>query len=142
MKRPQQYLLIDDDPTSNLIGEFVIKGIDPTAKITSYLDPVVALSELKEEHFRGFETTRDILLFLDLNMPKLTGWEFLEIFAALESEVKQCFTIYILTSSIEDFSKEKERFPFVSGFISKPLKKEKFQEILYNLPVRERKKTQ
>lgn len=122
-------MLIDDDPTSNLIGEFVIKSSDPVAKINSFMDPEVALSQIRDDYFRCNKNP-ETLLFLDLNMPKMSGWDFLEVFRDLREEVKKCFSIYILTSSIEDFSSEKERFPFVSGFISKPLKKERMKEIL------------
>lgn len=128
MKRPRHYILIDDDSTSNLIGEFVIMGCDPEAEIRSYLDPEVAFLEIKE-NYKGLAGRFETLLFLDLNMPKMTGWEFLRAFRELDKDVKSGFSIHILTSSIEDFSAEKKEFPFVSGFISKPLKKEKLQEI-------------
>lgn len=121
-------MLIDDDPTSNLIGEFVIKKFYPHAEVNSYIDPEKALLDIKSRCEAGGGKP-DTCLFLDLNMPKMTGWEFLEVFQELEEDVKKCFCIYILTSSIEDFSAEKESFPFVAGFISKPLKKEKLQEI-------------
>lgn len=122
-------MLIDDDPTSNLIGEFVIKNQCPEASISSFLDPEAALAEISK-NYSDFDKLDETMLFLDLNMPKMSGWEFLELFRELEEEVKNCFRIYILTSSIEDFSAEKERFPFVCGFISKPLKKDKLEEIL------------
>lgn len=130
-KKNQQYILIDDDSTSNLIGEFVIKKFDPTAKISSFLDPEVALTEI-QRRYDGC-SKHEICIFLDLNMPRMTGWEFLEVFQQLEEQVKNCFIIYVLTSSMEDFSGEKKKFPFVAGFISKPLKKDKLEQIFANL---------
>ena len=97
-------------------------------EISPYLDPEIALLDIKAR-CEADSDKPDTCLFLDLNMPKMTGWEFLEVFQDLDEEVKSCFRIYILTSSIEDFSAEKERFPFVAGFISKPLKKDILQEI-------------
>lgn len=122
-------MLIDDDPTSNLIGEFVIKSCDSEAMIDCFVDPEVALSEI-EKRYGKCGNLPETLLFLDLNMPKISGWEFLEVFEDLHEDVRKSFTINILTSSIEDFSAEKVRFPFVWGFISKPLKKENMREIL------------
>jgi CheY-like chemotaxis protein len=55
-------------------------------------------------------------------MPTMTGWEFLDVFKQFEELVKEQFTIYILSSSIEDFTKEKEIYPCIQGFLSKPLK--------------------
>ena len=140
MRKPQRYMLIDDDPTSNLIGEFVIKSCDSDAVIESYVDPEVALSEI-EKKYGECEDLPETLLFLDLNMPNMSGWDFLEVFEEFHEDVRKSFRVNILTSSIEDFSTDKVRFPFVSGFISKPLKKEKMREILEGWTSVQKKKT-
>ena len=56
--------------------------------------------------------------------------EFLDTFKNFQDQIKNQFKIYILTSSIENFARQKKLYPFVSGFISKPLRKEKLEEIL------------
>ncbi len=122
-------MLVDDDSTSNLIGEFVIKNLDPGGDINLFEDPEVALLEIKRS-YGNCRVEVETILFLDLNMPTMSGWEFLEVFKELDENLQQCFRIYILTSSIEDYSAQKDRFPFVKGFLSKPLNKGKLKEIL------------
>jgi CheY-like chemotaxis protein len=132
MINQRQYILIDDDSTSNLIGEFVIRGADPDGNIISFEDPEVALLDIRQS-YTDCEEKRDTILFLDLNMPRMSGWEFLDLFTKMDQSIQNCFRIYILTSSIEDYSSQKERFPFLKKVICKPLKKEKLREILAEL---------
>ncbi|SKB55416.1 Response regulator receiver domain-containing protein [Salegentibacter holothuriorum] len=126
MKKLQQYIVVDDDRTNNLICEYVIKDWDPQARVQLFLEPELALKNIEENHKDfGFP----VLLFLDVNMPSMSGWEFLDIFKTFDDDIKKSFVIYILTSSTEDFSREAEEYPFVSGFLSKPLKKKYLENI-------------
>ncbi|MDT0687269.1 response regulator [Autumnicola psychrophila] len=127
MKKPHHYMVVDDDPTNNLICEYIIKGSDDTAEFESFLHPEEALLAIEERHLNYDRT--ETILFLDVNMPTMTGWDFLDTFKNFKDQIKNQFKIYILTSSIENFSRQKELYPFVSGFISKPLRKEKLEEI-------------
>jgi CheY-like chemotaxis protein len=72
------------------------------------------------------------ILFLDLNMPVLDGWQFLQEFGMLEKKIKM--PIYILTSSNYegDLIKSKE-FDVVKGYIVKPLSKELAESIFNQL---------
>ena len=133
MKEKRHYMLVDDDATSNLISELNIKKIDPQAKIFSFNVPEDALQQVKEICIPE-ETA--CVLFLDVNMPTMTGWEFLEKFEEICPAIRSLIQVYILTSSIEDFNEEKEKYPWVKGFLSKPLMREKLekviQEVSYN----------
>ena len=62
-------------------------------------------------------------------MPKLSGWEFLDRFIKFRSDIKDKFKIYMLTSAIQNFQKEKERYLFVKDILSKPLKEKYLMEI-------------
>lgn len=128
MKKPERYIVVDDDVTNNLICEFNIKSFDSKVDIELYTKPELALESIKEyeKTFRYNHT----ILFLDLNMPTMTGWEFLEAFQNICENIREHFSIYVLTSSIEDFDKEAANFPFVQGFYSKPLSKNYLEEIL------------
>ena len=114
-------MVVDDDPTNNMICEFTIKRYDKDAQIKLFTNPEVALSWIKET-CSGNKDESATVLFLDVNMPTMTGWEFLDEFNLLDSSVKDRFIIYILSSSIEDFQKEAELYPILAGFLSKPLK--------------------
>jgi CheY-like chemotaxis protein len=118
MEAHQIFIVVDDDSTNNLICKFAIQKASPGAAIQLFTEPEDALREIKENHEVGGPT----LLFLDINMPSMTGWEFLEIFKEFDAETMQRFTIYILSSSIDDRDRIRaNNNPLVSGFLSKPL---------------------
>lgn len=118
------YMVVDDDLTNNLICKLLIKKFDTNANITLFSKPEEGLAYVKEyfNNSRDTELLKPVVLFLDLNMPTMTGWEFLDEFVKFDPKIQSKFYIHILTSSIEDFTKEAELYPFVKGFLSKPLK--------------------
>ena len=123
-----RYIVIDDDSTNNLICEFTIKKFDKEAQIILYQDPEKALEAIGSEYFSGGDAS-PIVLFLDVNMPAMSGFEFLDKFQKFSPDIKEQFIIYMLTSSIEDFSEQGKSYPFVSGFLAKPLKIQYLEEI-------------
>lgn len=124
----QHYMVVDDDPTSNMICEFTIKRFDKSGDIKIFSVPEDALDFINEEYSSDNEK-QPTILFLDVNMPNMTGWEFLDEFLKFNEGVKNQFTIYILSSSIEDFKEKAEIYSSIKGFISKPLKINKLEEI-------------
>lgn len=116
-----QYLVVDDDSTNNLICDFTIRKFDKDAIINLYLEPEKALIYIKHT-YSGISEPLPTVLFLDVNMPTMSGFEFLEEFRKFDPEVKNQFVIYMLSSSIEDFKIQAKKYPFVAGFLSKPLK--------------------
>lgn len=127
MKTKRQYLLVDDDATSNLISTLSIKKLDPQAQIYSFTVPEEALANVRSICIPE-ETA--CVLFLDVNMPSMTAWEFLDEFEEICPLIRSEITIYILTSSIEDFSEQKKRYPWVRAFLTKPLKRDKLEKII------------
>ncbi|GHA34846.1 response regulator [Salinimicrobium marinum] len=125
-------MVVDDDPTNNMICEFTIKRYNKNAEIKLFTKPEVALSSIKET-YTGNKENQDTVLFLDLNMPTMSGWEFLDEFNLLDPAVKDQFTIYILSSSIEDFQEEAKLYPDLNGFLSKPLKLDYIEEVMNDL---------
>lgn len=121
MREPEHFIVVDDNRTSNLICEFAIRKYNKDVTINLYTEPERALQNIgKEYHHKENETLT--ILFLDINMPSMTGWEFLEVFRAFGEKVHRQFIIYILTSSVDDRDKQKAASdPLVAGFFSKPL---------------------
>jgi two-component SAPR family response regulator len=112
------YMVVDDDRTNNLICQLMIQKFDASAEIKLFLKPEEGL-----EYIENY-VDKPTVLFLDVNMPTMSGWQFLDQFLEFKPEVKEKLHIYILTSAIQSFEKEKETYPFVKNILSKPLKKE------------------
>ncbi len=69
------------------------------------------------------------LVLVDINMPILNGWEFIEAFEALNLEVKN--DMYMLSSSVYENDIEKAKsYKSVKGFISKPLSIDRLKELI------------
>lgn len=110
-KANKHILLIDDDPLNNLINRKLIARVLPGAVVTEDIDAQHALNRIKQE------LTPDLIL-LDLNMPGMNGWEFLDRFHETGKEI----TVFILTSSIDsnDFNKAR-KYKSVKRYLEKPL---------------------
>jgi two-component system chemotaxis response regulator CheY len=121
MSTPSRFIVVDDDPTSNMICHFILKGFSPGAGINLFTEPEAALEALGSSP-GGLTAESPAVLFLDLNMPSMTGWDFLEELGKTDSQVMERLTIYILSSSLDAGDMEKaENHPLVTGFLSKPL---------------------
>jgi CheY-like chemotaxis protein len=70
------------------------------------------------------------IILVDINMPVLNGWEFLEVYEKLNIQRQKVF-LYMLSSSVYEYDIEKAKgFKSVDGFISKPLTIERLKELL------------
>ncbi|MBN8568792.1 MAG: response regulator [Ignavibacteria bacterium] len=118
------FIVVDDDPMNNKICQFIIKQVHDSANVKVFTQGEAALSYITNEYSKQ-KNTKAAVLFLDLNMPVMTGWEFLERYKELDSEIQNNFKIYILSSSVDERDKERAaREPVIKGFISKPISKE------------------
>ena len=130
MIQPRHFIIVDDDTTSNLICEFGLRKMHPQAVIRSYTDPVEALAVIRKY---GGSHKDSVVLFLDINMPKMSAWDFLEIFSKYDEQVRSLFRIFIISSAIDDFKEEKMQYPLVSGFLTKPMTRNNLEEALEHL---------
>lgn len=120
LKKTSSILIVDDDKVQHMINRKILLRCDPTLQLYFFENPLEALEWLSEN-------TADLLL-LDINMPEMKGWEFLEIMTqrGIKMEVK------MLSSSIDPRDIEKSKnFDLVSGFLVKPLNNTVIDELLY-----------
>jgi response regulator RpfG family c-di-GMP phosphodiesterase len=112
-----KYIIVDDDPFNNKIYSMVIKKALGEVDIKTFTMPEEGLEFIENKYVKS-----PTILFLDINMPTLTGWEFLEQYEKFSEEVKMQINIYILSSSVDrrDMNKANAN-KYVKGFISKPL---------------------
>ena len=122
MKSFDRIYLVDDDKIFMLTAQFSLKRVFPDAEIQSFKNPEEALAVLKEQ--------QPDLMLLDLNMPVMSGWTFLEELSKSLGITAVNFPIYIVSSSIDpDDSQRARTNPLVKGFIEKPLDVGKVREI-------------
>lgn len=115
-------LIIDDDDVSNFIYKRVIETTRTADKITTFIRAREALEYLEETADSAPEDFPDII-FLDINMPVMNGWQFLEKYEnSFQSKLKKRPVLCMLSSSVyqEDISKA-YTYTDVKEYISKPL---------------------
>lgn len=120
MKPSVRFIVIDDEAISNTLCKLVISRATGKEGISTFQEPEAALKAISEPS--GSTDTLCTILFLDLNMPTMTGWEFLDVYKSFGKVIHDQYRIYILTSSVDDRDKAKAGSnPLVCGIFSKPL---------------------
>ena len=110
--------LIDDQPISNFITKKLLELEGFNGVVQDFTDPTEAFQRVTEDD--------DALIFLDLNMPVMNGWDFLE--AIKDKNISH--QIIILTSSTSKIDKDKAKeYPCVIKYMVKPMNKKKFSEL-------------
>lgn len=119
--------LIDDDEIQNFINEKIILRFIPHVTISKYLSAQSAIDDLR--------TATDIpdVILLDINMPMMTGWDFMNIVETenLYAPAGKAIKIYILSSSKDPSDIEKmNEYTRLLGFFHKPLTLPNLQNIM------------
>jgi len=127
--QPVSILLVDDDEINNFISIKLIKKALLTSDIMACLNGRFAIDQLVDIQKRDPEKLPDYI-FLDINMPIMNGWEFLEEYKRLNIDPLGKSKIFIISSSVfsNDINRAKS-YPIVKSFISKPLSVEKIKEL-------------
>ena len=112
-----KFIIVDDEEVNLFITKRLLFELLGEKEVKTFLRASEALSYLKE-----YDECVTISLFLDLNMPVISGWDFLDYFDELDSTLKSLVHIYIVSSSVDPDERTKAlNNPNVSSFISKPL---------------------
>lgn len=124
-------LLIDDDEPTNFLNRLIIENSGYVKQIQSVQSGEDGLAYLTNMFGKDGTACCPDLIFLDINMPAMNGWEFLEKYKALNNELKGKVMIVMLTTSLfpEDVALANE-IPEISAFEHKPLTEEKLDAIL------------
>jgi CheY-like chemotaxis protein len=128
-KKRNVILLVDDDEAVNYFNKKLIDKSELDGTIMSLYNGAEAIREVMTLN----NTLSDddlVVVFLDINMPILNGWGFLENFNTIKYALNFKTEIYLLTSSVNpDEKKKAEENSLVKQYISKPLTVEKLNEI-------------
>jgi CheY-like chemotaxis protein len=122
--------LIDDDDLSLFLARHLLQSENFASSICSFQSAEQALATLLADLAEALPK----IIFLDLNMPLMNGWQFLEALTPYEQELRGRCHIYILTSSLalSDLEKSKH-YQLVEGLIHKPLDRGELRAILAQL---------
>ncbi len=122
-------LLIDDDKATRYIHKTIIAKHNKFKNILTFPGGKIALQYLRSINVNFIQKPQ--LILLDLNMPSMNGWEFLEEYKLLDDNLIQHTKLIILTSSIDPSDIERSKnIRGVNGYINKPLTQQKLDTIL------------
>jgi len=132
----KKIMVIDDNPTDRYIAKRMAEKYHFAEEIILQESALEALN-----YIRSLENTPDLLpqfIFLDINMPGMNGYEFLEEYANLSESIRtNCIVLMITTSIHPDDFKRAEHNPSVFRFLNKPLDREKFRLLEYEFSLKE-----
>jgi two-component SAPR family response regulator len=122
MKTKLKFLLIDDDHVFNFLHSKHIEKLEMEHDITCFESPTKAFWYLNN---LSVDSLPDII-FLDINMPELNGFELMEKIVHERNEIVEKLNVFIVTSSLNPTDyEESKKYVSVKGFYNKPLDSEK-----------------
>tara|TARA_R110002050_G_scaffold300400_2_gene469622 strand:- start:2528 stop:2917 length:390 start_codon:yes stop_codon:yes gene_type:complete len=127
-----KFAVVDDDVVFRLSAKMLINSLDGEHSIIMLENGEEAINFLYEN--RSQPDMLPEILLLDLSMPVLDGWEFLEQYLPLKDELTKDITIYIVTSSIDQADiKRAESISTVKGYLIKPISRAQLKELIVSL---------
>ncbi|WP_209401614.1 response regulator [Pseudozobellia sp. WGM2] len=121
--------IIDDDPIFVYSTKRIMKDLNFSENIIVYTNGQDAIDGLKEMITNGDKMPP--VIFLDLNMPIMNGWDFLEDFVQIPHNNREEVLIYIISSSIDPRDLEQiKRYEVVNNYILKPVVREDLHTVL------------
>lgn len=121
-------LLVDDDAVFNFLSKKIVERLGVAKDIHTALNGREAL-DLFNSYYQGAATLPDVIL-LDLNMPIMDGFSFLEAFNRLALPGKERVKIVVVTSSHDPKDIERTKKLGVTDYLVKPLQEQKLKEAL------------
>jgi CheY-like chemotaxis protein len=132
MSKVEILCVIDDDEIYTFTIKRIIKAADITEKTLFFENGQAALDFFTAN--KNNPTVLPELVLLDLNMPVLDGWQFLERFVTLVPHLDKKITVYIVSSSIDEADyRRAAAIEQVSDFMVKPVSVQQLKELVSDL---------
>ena len=123
-------LLVDDDETTNYLNQLLFARMGVAETVLVALNGQQAL-DLLHTHCRvPASPTCPALILLDMKMPVMNGFEFLEAYIQLPQARRAAVVVIMLTTSLNPRDVERMQGLPIAGFLTKPLTKEKISQLL------------
>ncbi|CAI2767037.1 response regulator [Flavobacterium collinsii] len=127
MQTKPVFLIVDD----NLIDQLVITQL--LKKVLDIDEIFIANNGREGIQWLVTNNNHPLIILLDIQMPIMNGFEFLEEFHKLKKEIKKRIRIYVLSSTLDpDDIAKINRNRYVSAFLNKPFPIEEFKTLLFN----------
>jgi CheY-like chemotaxis protein len=129
----ENFIIIDDDKLNNKLCRVILQKAYPEALIHDFSDPLLGFEHIANTYSEPGNNQSAVLL-LDIMMPVMDAWDFLDKFDKLDELTKSRIKIYILSSSINknDMARAQSN-KYVEYYLIKPLNKESIRLIVHVL---------
>lgn len=122
--------LIDDDKVYQFTSKMILEATQLTSRITTFFNGQEAIDFFLDPQNQQVDTLPDVV-FLDINMPIMNGWNFLEAFDKIFYSLPKKILIYVVSSSVDESDMERSKsFASVTDYVIKPINKEKYRLLL------------
>jgi CheY-like chemotaxis protein len=129
MKKIDIACVIDDDEIYTFTVKRIIDNSELAKKTLFFPNGRLAIDFFKE-YLHQKDSLPDLIL-LDINMPILNGWQFMDEFVTLRPLISKRIVVYIVSSSVDDRDMRRARaYEEVSDFIVKPITSEMFRQMI------------
>ncbi|MDB5246941.1 MAG: nitrogen regulation protein [Segetibacter sp.] len=126
---PLTICLIDDDSIYQFTAKRIIELLNPLQKVLIFSNGKEAIDYFVQ-NTSGKNELPDVI-FLDINMPVMNGWEFLEAYDVVKTGLRKTITIYMVSSSVDEKDKIRSKtFEDVKDFIVKPIHQQVMHDII------------
>jgi CheY-like chemotaxis protein len=123
------FIIIDDSELDCFIAKKIIQQNDKSMKVAAFTDAVSALRQINDNTALHSELLTVILL--DLRLPIMSGFEFVEEFERLPDHIRNKYLIYVLSSSMNKSDKSRvDSNEYIVKMIDKPLTRAGFDTII------------
>jgi CheY-like chemotaxis protein len=128
MVKLSHLLLVDDDPTTNFFNRHLLEKMNVCEVIHEAGNGQEALDKIEELRLIG--QAPDMIL-LDINMPIMNGFEFLEQYAKLDHKIRESVVICMLTTSLAQTDLDRSnQYAELNDYIDKPLSEVKIRDLI------------
>jgi CheY-like chemotaxis protein len=122
--------LIDDDKVYQFTSKMILEATLLTSRITTFFNGQEAIDFFLDPENQQIDILPDVI-FLDINMPIMNGWNFLEAFDKIFYTLPKKILIYVVSSSVDESDMEKSKsYVSVADYVIKPINKEKYRLLL------------
>jgi len=125
--------LIDDDKIYQFTARKIVEATGLAKNILSFFNGKEAIDFFLENQTKELDQLPNVV-FLDINMPIVNGWQFLDAYDKLNTRLHKAITIFVVSSSVDDTDiKKSKQYTTVKDYIVKPINRIKYQQLLEEL---------